>query len=550
MDLNLLADLLYPDIHTLPEDMEKRYPQRQLPADAKVTRFAPSPTGMVHFGSLLPTRVSERLAHQSGGVYILRIEDTDSKRYVEGAVENLINTYKYFHIEFDEGVDLDGDKGDYGPYTQSLRVEIYQTYAKDLIRKGMAYPCFCTAEELDAMRAQQEAEGADPGYYGKWAKWRDAGDDAVKAELDKGTPFVLRFRSDGDPEKKIKFNDLVKGEVTVSENYMDHVLLKSDGIPTYHMAHAVDDHLMGTTHVVRGEEWLPSLPFHIQLFKALGFRLPKYLHISTLMKLDEHGNKKKLSKRDNESGVSYFREKGFPASSVEEYVMTLLNSNYEEWRTANPGLPYTDFPFSVKKMSPSGALFDMDKLTDVSKGVISRMTADEVYDQAAEWAKDYDPELYALLEADPGYAKRILAIGRGGKKPRKDIAVWSEIKDYVSLFYDSLFAMKDCWPEGFDRNDVTASLKAYLDSFDPADDSKAWFEKVKAVAASLGFCPDMKEYKKDPGAYKGSVGDVSMFLRLAVTGRQQSPDMWEIIHIIGEDRMRERIGKAISELEG
>ena len=548
MDLNLLADLLYPDIHTLPEDMEKRYPQRQLPADAKVTRFAPSPTGMVHFGSLLPTRVSERLAHQSGGVYILRIEDTDSKRYVEGAVENLINTYKYFHIDFDEGVTSDGDVGDYGPYTQSQRVEIYQTYAKELIRQGKAYPCFCTAEELDAMRVAQEAEGADPGYYGKWAKWRDAGFDAVKAELDKGTPFVLRFRSDGDPEKKIKFIDLVKGEVTVSENFMDHVLLKSDGIPTYHMAHAVDDHLMGTTHVVRGEEWLPSLPFHIQLFKAFGFRLPKYLHISQLMKLDENGNKKKLSKRDNESGVSYFREKGFPAASVEEYVMTLLNSNYEEWRTANPDLPYTDFPFSVKKMSPSGCLFDMDKLIDVSKGVISRMTAEEVYSLASEWAKDFDAELYRALTSDPDYAVRIFAIGRGGKKPRKDLAMWSEVKDYVSLFYDDLPGRSDQWPDSFGVSDIKAVLTGYLSGFDYGDDPKVWFDKVKALAASLGFCADMKEYKKNPEAYKGSVADASMFVRLAVTGRQQSPDMWEIIHIIGEERMRNRVEAAVKKL--
>ena len=548
MDLNLLADLLYPDIHTLPEDMEKRYPPRVLPADAKVTRFAPSPTGMVHFGSLLPTRVSERLAHQSGGVYILRIEDTDSKRYVEGAVENLIKTYKYFHIDFDEGVTESGDKGDYGPYTQSQRVEIYQTYAKELIRAGKAYPCFCTAEELDAMRQAQEAEGADPGYYGKWAKWRDADFESIKAELDKGTPFVLRFRSEGDPEHKIKFSDLVKGEVTVSENYMDHVLLKSDGIPTYHMAHAVDDHLMGTTHVVRGEEWLPSLPFHMQLFKALGFRLPKYLHISQLMKLDENGNKKKLSKRDNESGVSYFREKGFPAASVEDYVLTLLNSNYEEWRTANPDLPYTDFPFSVKKMSPSGCLFDMDKLTDVSKTVISRMTAGDVCAETLEWAKDYDPALAGAISADKDYAARIFAIGRGGKKPRKDIAMWSEVKDYVSLFYDGMFRKTDPWPEKFAASDIRAALVGYLDSFDYADDSKAWFDKVKAVADSIGFASDMKAYKADPGAYKGSVADVSMFLRLAITGRQNSPDMYEIIHIIGEERSRERVAAAIKEL--
>ena len=351
MDLFKLADRLYPDITTLPEDMEKRYPKRDLPSDAKVTRFAPSPTGFVHFGSLLPTRVSERLAHQSGGVMFLRIEDTDSKRYVEGAVENMIKTYDYFNIKFDEGATIDGDVGDYGPYRQSERKEIYQTYAKKLIREGKAYPCFCTAEELDEMRAQQEAAGEDPGYYGKWAKWRDAPDAEIEAALESGIPFALRFRSEGDPSRKIKFTDLVKGEVIVSENFIDHVILKSDGIPTYHFAHAVDDQLMGTTHVVRGEEWLPSLPFHIQLFKALGFRLPKYLHISQLMKLED-GNKKKLSKRDNEAAVSYFTEKGYSSEAVVEYIMTLLNSNYEEWRAANPDKSFNRISVQRKEDEP------------------------------------------------------------------------------------------------------------------------------------------------------------------------------------------------------
>ncbi len=547
MDLAKLADRLYPDITTLPEDMEKRYPKRDLPADAKVTRFAPSPTGFVHFGSLLPTRVSERLAHQSGGVMFLRIEDTDSKRYVEGAVENMIKTYDYYNIKFDEGATIDGDIGDYGPYRQSERKEIYQTYAKQLIREGKAYPCFCTAEELDEMRAQQEAAGEDPGYYGRWAKWRDASDTEIEAALENGIPFALRFRSEGDPSRKIKFTDLVKGEVTVSENFIDHVILKSDGIPTYHFAHAVDDQLMGTTHVVRGEEWLPSLPFHIQLFKALGFRLPKYLHISQLMKLED-GNKKKLSKRDNEAAVSYFTEKGYSSEAVVEYIMTLLNSNYEEWRAANPDKSYTEFPFSVKKMSPSGCLFDEDKLNDVSRNVVSRMTADKVYDDVTEWAEHFDPELYSCLTADKEKAKRIFSIGRGGKKPRKDITIWEDVKDYVSLFYDNLFKVIDPWPDEFSKSDIKAALEGFIGSYDPADDQSAWFDKIKAISAELGFAPEMKLYRSEPEKYKGSVADISMFIRLAVTGRMNSPDLYEIMSIIGAETVKVRISAAVDSL--
>ncbi|NLB16451.1 MAG: glutamate--tRNA ligase [Clostridiales bacterium] len=547
MDLIKLADRLYPDITTFPEDMEKRYPKRNLPADAKVTRFAPSPTGFVHFGSLLPTRVSERLAHQSGGVMFLRIEDTDSKRYVEGAVENMIKTYDYYNIKFDEGATIDGDVGDYGPYRQSERKEIYQTYAKQLIREGKAYPCFCTAEELDEMRAQQEALDEDPGYYGKWAKWRDASDEDIEAALDGGIPFALRFRSEGNPSRKINFTDLVKGEVTVSENFIDHVILKSDGIPTYHFAHAVDDQLMGTTHVVRGEEWLPSLPFHIQLFKALGFRLPKYLHISQLMKLED-GNKKKLSKRDNEAAVSYFTEKGYSSEAVVEYIMTLLNSNYEEWRAANPDKPYTEFPFNVKKMSPSGCLFDEDKLNDVSRNTVSRMTADKVYNDVTEWAEHFDPELYSYLTADREKAIRIFSIGRGGKKPRKDITIWGDVKDYVSLFYDSLFKVIDQWPEEFSKSDIKAALESFIESYNPADDQSAWFDKIKVTAAELGFAPEMKQYKSEPEKYKGSVADISMFIRIAVTGRINSPDLYEIMSIIGAERVKARISAAVDSL--
>lgn len=549
MDYNYLADLLFPSITTLPEDMEKRYPQRNLPEGAKVTRFAPSPTGFVHFGGLFPTRVSERLAHQSGGILILRIEDTDAKREVEGAEENLITTLRnQFGIKFDEGADVNGtDIGDYGPYRQSRRAEIYQTFAKDLVRKGKAYPCFCTEEELNAIRAEQESIKADTGYYGRWAKYRDADISVIEKKLSEGVPFVLRFRSEGNPEHKIKFQDLVKGTVEITENDKDHVLLKSDGIPTYHFAHAVDDHLMRTTHVVRGEEWLPSLPFHLQLFSALGFRMPKYLHISQLMKL-EGTSKKKLSKRDHGTDMRYYIENGYASESLTEYVMTLLNSNFEEWRAANPDSSFEAFPFSVKKMSPSGCLLDADKLHDVCKNVVSRMTADEVYDKALKWAQEYDTDLAEKLSADDKYAKRIFSIGRGGKKPRKDIALWTDIKPYISLFYDDWFKISDSYPEQFDRNDIISALRMFAESYSITDDSETWFGKIKSIAEKLGYAPETKLYKQNPDAYKGHVGDISMFIRIAVTGKINSPDLYEVMQILGTDRTLNRVEAHISKL--
>lgn len=548
MDYNKLADLLYPHIQTTPEDMEKRFPPRDLPEGAAVTRFAPSPTGFVHFGGLFPTRVSERLAHQSGGIFILRIEDTDSKREVEGAEKNLITTLENYGIQFDEGATADGgDKGDYGPYRQSQRAEIYQTYGRELVRQGKAYPCFCTAEELEAIRAEQEKLKVDPGYYGRWAVWRDAGFDAVKAEIDRGVPFVLRLRSEGSIENKFKFNDLVKGEVEITENDKDHVLLKSDGIPTYHFAHAVDDHLMRITHVVRGEEWLPSLPLHLQLFRALGFRIPKYLHISQLMKL-EGNSKKKLSKRDHGVDMRWYNENGYSPECLTEYVMTLLNSNYEEWRTANPDKPFYEFKFSIKKMSPSGCLLDNDKLTDVCRNTISRMTAEQVYSGVAAWAALYDPVFAAELTADPDYAKRILSIGRGVAKPRKDLATWADAKPYMSLFYDRYFKVEDEYPAEFNRNDIKQSLVLFMENYNENDDAVQWFAKIKSIAEKLGYAPEIKLYKKNPSDYKGHVGDISMFIRIAVTGRMNSPDLYDVMQIIGKKRITDRINAQIKEL--
>ncbi len=548
MDTKLLAELLFPNVTKTPEDMEAIYPARELPEGAIVSRMAPSPTGFVHLGNLVQGLTSERLCHQSGGVLFLRVEDTDAKREVPGAVEVLINSLKHYDILFDEGATVNGDAGQYGPYRQRRRAEIYHVYAKQLVLQGEAYPCFCTEEELADIHARQEAEKANFGYFGKWAIWRDRSIEEIKEALAKGLPYVLRYRSTGSIENKIKFTDLIKGNLELTENDIDHVLLKSDGIPTYHFAHAVDDHLMRTTHVVRGDEWLPTLPFHLQLFRALGFRAPKYLHIGPLMKMDGE-SKRKLSKRkDPELALSYYRAAGFPVQSVYEYLMTVLNSNFEDWRRANPDAPVDSFKFSHKKMNPAGSLFDEAKLRDVSKNVISRMSAERVFDEVCAFAKDYDAELYAHLTADPAFTKSILAIGRGGKKPRKDFAVWTDVKPYLDFFFDDWFRVVDAYPENFDKEDIKKALTAFLATYDPADDMNAWFDKIKQVADALGFASDMKAYKEDPAAYRGNVADVSMFLRVAVTGKLNSPDMYAVMQILGEDRVRARIEKMLNTL--
>ena len=545
MDYTKLADLLYPEVTDTPEMMEKRFPPRNCPEGAVITRMAPSPTGFVHLGNLVQGLISERMAHQSGGVLFLRVEDTDAKREVPGAVEVLIDTLKHYGISFDEGATHDGDAGNYGPYRQRKRAPIYHVYAKKLVSQGMAYPCFCTEEELSAMREKQEAAKETTGYYGKYAIWRDRPLEDVQAQLTAGNPWVLRFRSTGSAENQFKFEDVVKGKLTITENDIDHVLLKSDGIPTYHFAHAVDDHLMRTTHVVRGDEWMATLPFHIQLFNALGFKLPKFVHIGPLMKMDG-SSKRKLSKRkDPELALTFYKAEGFPVASVYEYIMTLLNSNYEDWRRANPATPATDFKFSPKKLNPAGNLFDYAKLTDVSKNVIAMMDAETVYTQLLEWAKEFDADFAAKLEADPAYAKAILAIGRGGKKPRKDIAVWTEAKPYMGFFYDEYLEVP-VFDEKFSADIVKNALSKFLETFDIDDDSGVWFEKVKAVTEELGFTTDMKAYKADPTAFPGTVADISTFIRQATTGKTNSPDLYTVMQILGYDRTVARI-KAVME---
>ena len=548
MDYQALAQLLFPEVTETPAEVEARFPARDLPEGAVVSRAAPSPTGFVHLGNLVQGLTSERMSHQSGGVMFLRVEDTDAKREVPGAVETLIRVLRHYHIEFDEGATEDGDRGAYGPYRQRQRAAIYHVYAKQLVQQGMAYPCFCTEQELADIHARQEAEKANFGYFGKWAVWRDRSLEDIQAELEKGTPWVLRFRSTGSIENKIKFTDLIKGNLELTENDMDHVLLKSDGIPTYHFAHAVDDHLMHTTHVVRGDEWLPSLPFHLQLFRALGFRPPKYLHIGPLQKMDG-SSKRKLSKRkDPELALTYYQAEGYPVESIYEYILTILNSNFEDWRRANPTVPAGDFKFSYKKMNPAGSLFDVMKLRDVSRDVISRMSADTVYALVLEWAKEFDAGFAAVLEQHADTAKAALAIGRGGKKPRKDFAIWREVPDYLGFFFDECFRQQDEIPPQFGSDVIRGALEGFLATYDPADEQSVWFDKIKAVADSLGFASDMKAYRADPGQYPGSVADVSMFLRIAVTGKQNSPDMYEVMRVLGADRVRARLGSMLESL--
>ena len=547
MDYQALADLLFPNVTETPEEVQARFPKRELSEGAVATRMAPSPTGFVHLGNLVQGMISERMAHQSGGVLFLRVEDTDAKREVPGAVEVLINSLEHYNIKFDEGATIDGDNGLYGPYRQRQRASIYHVFAKKLVSEGKAYPCFCTEEELTAMREQQEAAKENFGYYGKYAIWRDRSIEDIKAQIDAGNPWVLRFKSEGSIENQFKFDDLVKGKLTITENDIDNVLLKSDGIPTYHFAHAVDDELMRTTHVVRGDEWLPSLPFHIQLFKALGFKLPKYVHIGPLMKMDGN-SKRKLSKRkDPELALTFYKAAGFPVQAMREYLMTVLNSNFEDWRRANPDADIETFKFSPKKLNPAGSLFDYAKLVDVSKNVISRMDAPTAYALLTEWAQEFDADFGSKLAADPAFATSILAIGRGGKKPRKDLATWKDAKDYMGFFYDE-YLTAPVFDEKFDKATVKDALSRFLEKFDISDDSGIWFNKVKEITDCLGFTTDMKAYKADPAAFKGTVADISTFIRQAVTGKTNSPDLYTVMQILGYDKTVARIQAVMEKL--
>ena len=552
LDNNLLAELLFPDVKDSIEDLEKRYPERALPEGARVTRFAPSPTGYLHIGAFYTALVNLLTAKASGGTSYLRIEDTDKKREIDDGVSAIINGFKKLGVEFSEGVTGFGtESGDYGPYTQSKRVGIYHTVAKELVKKGLAYPCFCTAEELSALREQEEKDGAlITGYFGKYAKCRNLSFEEIKEKLERNEPYVLRFRSFGDENRRIVFDDMIRGKIEMPENVIDEVLLKSDGIPTYHFAHVCDDHFMRTTHVIRAEEWLSSVPKHIALFKACGFKVPKYAHVSQVMKLDEDdGNKRKISKRkDPEAAVSNFFEAGVPKESITEYLLTLINSNFEDWRRANPKASAFDFPFNLKKMSSSGCLFDLVKLADVSKNVISVMDADTVYSYISEWAKEYDPEFYEIFTKNPERSREIVNIDRENPKPRKDIAKWSEVKDYFSYMFNELYTPAFELPENISKDDAAAILKKYRDVYDASDGKDEWFNKLKDICEPLGFTPNVKEYKKSPDSFKGHVGDISTVIRLAVTSRRNTPDLCSIMRLLGKEEALRRIDDTIKSL--
>lgn len=548
-DYKMLADLLFPNVDKNVDDYENLYPNRDLKEGARVTRFAPSPTGFLHLGNLFTCSVAYKTAKTTDGIFYVRVEDTDQKRKVEGAVEVMLEGLKSYGITADEGVMIDGtQRGDYGPYIQSQRKEIYQTYAKYLVEQGLAYPCFCSAEELEALRAQQENDDIK-GYYGKYAKCRDLTFNEIKANIDAGKSWTLRLRSPGDANKKCFFDDMIKGKIEMPENIIDVVLLKTDGIPTYHFAHVIDDHLMHTTHVIRGDEWIASVPLHLQLFRILGFKPVKYAHVAPLMK-EENGNKRKLSKRkDPELAVTYYKQEGFPAASVNEYMMTIMNSNFEDWRRANKDADINTFPFNLKKMSVSGALFDLVKLTDVSKNVICQMSADEVFELSYEWAKAFDPQLAKLYEQDKAYATAVLNIDRGNKKPRKDIAKWSDIPDYISYMYDETFEENYELTGNATEELAVNILNLYKDIVDVNDDKDTWFNKIKEICPDVGCTPNVKEYKQNPDAFQGHVGDVSTVIRVALTGRTNTPDLFAITALLGADRVQKRIEKAIKHYE-
>ena len=557
MDYNKLAELLFPNIDKTPEDYEALYPARD--EGRIITRLGPSPTGFIHLGNLYGAFVDERLAHRGAkarnpGTFYLRIEDTDDKRFVEGAVETIINSLKFFGITFDEGAALPApgqeygtaESGSYGPYFQSKRGPIYQTFAKKLVSEGKAYPCFLSEEEIADIRAQQEAAKETTGIYGKYAeKNRNLTYEEIEANISAGKPYVVRLKSDGDTSY-FKIMDAVRGEVSMPGNNQDTIILKANGIPTYHFAHVIDDHLMGTTHVVRGEEWLMSLPIHVELFTKLGFEMPVYCHTAVLMKVDEEtGNKRKLSKRkDPELSLDYYRKQGYHPQAVKEYLLTILNSNFEEWRMANPDADIDEFDFTTEKMSSAGALFDLNKLNDISKDVLLKIPADELADFILGWAKEFKPQIAPLLE-DRDYLTRILDLGRDEAKPRKDLIYASQIWDFISYFYDDYFVIQERVPEQVSDEDAKEILSRYLDTYDHSDDQSAWFEKIRTITADLGYAVKPKDYKKHPEEYKGSVAHVSTVIRIAVMGRSQSPDVWSIQQILGEDKVRSRISQLI-----
>ena len=552
MDYKELANLIFPNAKEI-NYYEEKYPVRNLKEGAVVTRFAPSPTGFVHLGSLYQVVVARKIAKQTDGVFFLRIEDTDQKREVENGVTGIVSSLKEFGLEPNEGmIDEQNETGEYGPYKQSLRKDIYQAYAKHLIEEAKPYPCFCTAENLEEMRTKQENAKIRPGYYGVWAKCRNLSVEEMAEKIKNGENYIIRLKSPGREDRKIKHKDIIKGNVDFPENDQDIVIIKADGLPTYHFAHAVDDHLMRTTHVIRGDEWLSSVPLHLQLFQMLEFKAPKYAHISPIMK-EDNGGKRKLSKRkDPEAAVSYYTEEGIPSEAVNEYLLNIANSNFESWRKANPNASWDEFDLQLNKMSVSGALFDIVKILDISKTVISKFTAEQIYEKALQWAKVYNKELEDLLQ-DKDYALKVFGIERGNAKPRKDIAKWSDVMENISYLYDDKFEQDTNeyeYQKVTDKEEIKNIVTNYMEKyFNIEDDKQTWFEKIKDLAESMGYAREVKDWKKDPETWKkGHVGDVSTVLRVALTKRSNTPDMYEIIQVLGKERVLKRFSKAISNI--
>lgn len=551
MDYKELADLIFPDAKEI-SYYEEKYPERNLPEGAIVTRFAPSPTGFVHLGSLYQVVIARKMAKQTNGVFFLRVEDTDQKREVENGVTEIIESLRDFGLIPDEGMTSETEEiGSYGPYKQSLRKEIYQAYAKHLLEQGKAYPCFASAEELDEMRAKQEAAKVRPGYYGVWAKYRNLSVEEAAEKIKNGEPYIIRLKSPGREDRKIKHHDVIKGNVDFPENDQDIVIIKADGLPTYHFAHAVDDHLMHTTHVIRGDEWLSSVPLHLQLFQMLEFKAPKYAHIAPIMKEDE-GGKRKLSKRkDPEAAVSYYTEIGVPKEAVIEYLLNIANSSFELWRKQNPNASIDEFELQLNKMSVSGALFDIVKILDIAKTVISKYTAEEIYNESINWAKVYDNELFELLQ-DREYALKVFGIERGNAKPRKDISKWSDVKENIEYMYDKEFYAKDRqydFQKVTDKELIKKILTLYMEKYyDENDDKQVWFDKIKDLAEEVEFAREVKEWKKEPEKWPGHVGDISTVIRVALTSRSNTPDMYEIMQVLGKERIFARLEKAINEI--
>ena len=547
MDYKDLAELIFPDAKDA-SFYEEKYPRRNLKEGAVVTRYAPSPTGFVHIGGIFQCIIAKLVSKKTDGVFFLRIEDTDQKREIENGVTDIVSSLKSFGIDIDEGMISQSDEiGNYGPYKQSLRKDIYQSYAKKLIAEGKAYPSFETQEQLEELRKRQEDAKVRTGYYGVWATGRNITVEEAIEKIKNGEDYIIRLKSPGNEEKKIKHHDVIKGNIDFPENDQDIIIIKSDGLPTYHFAHAVDDHLMGTTMVIRGEEWLSSVPLHLQLFYMLGFKAPKYAHIPTIMKMDGT-SKRKLSKRkDPEAAVGYYKKQGIPKEAVIEYLVNIANSNFEIWRKQNPDKPIDEFDFKINKMGVSGALFDMVKMLDVSKNVISRYSAQKLYDNVFAWAKEYDNELAKMME-DKEYTLAVLGIERGNVKPRKDISKWADVKDSIIYMYEDKFYNEEEYNFGkvSDKGEISKILKLYIEKYyNESDDKQTWFDKMKDLAEEVGYAREVKEYKKEPEKWPGHVGDISTVLRVALTKRQNTPDLYEIMQVLGKDIVVKRLNKFI-----